>query len=190
MRSMFGDWPHSALTRPAGRRLLWNASWCRRCWLWRRSWGRSWGHSTGERGPACPTSPALTLGGDKPQARAGSSSSSQPAARGDGVALLTSGLIFWFGQCAEDLPAVISGRAESEGFQGFPLGWYRYFQLSLDRGHVGADMKAHPQPQLNTKCFRMKLMCKAWKMYVNVPHISRPRNLRWFFNLKRSWIHH
>lgn len=61
MRSMFGGWQLSASTQPAERRLLWNAFWCRRCWLWRCSWGRSWGRFTGRQGPACPTSPFRDL---------------------------------------------------------------------------------------------------------------------------------
>lgn len=65
MRSMFGGWQLSALTRPAERRLLWNASWCRRCWLWRCSSGRSWERFTGKQGPACPTSPSRDLHWDK-----------------------------------------------------------------------------------------------------------------------------
>lgn len=104
MRSMFGDWLHSALTQPAERRLQWNASWCRRCWLWRCFWGRSWARSTGERGPACPISPALTLGGDKLfDGLAGSSCSSQSTARNDSVALLTSVAIVVFASTSQGL---------------------------------------------------------------------------------------
>lgn len=65
MRSMFGGWQLSASTQPAEKRLLWNASWCRRCWLWRCSWGRSWGRFTGKQGPVCPIFPFRDLHWDK-----------------------------------------------------------------------------------------------------------------------------